>query len=126
MHFLIPGELCPYLSHWIEKLWLLNFHKFFGQKVCETSDSYSFQTGFWILWISSKLTKVYLFLKKCLHDLQFIETRSYSPNLSKLSLSGISWRPCFHKLKKKTVYRMNIRHWFILQSFWRNTTTKKM
>ena len=50
--------------HWIEQLspelWILNLHKIlktFGQKIFETSDSYSFVIGCWIMWASSKLTK---------------------------------------------------------------------
>ena len=47
-------------------------------------------------------TKVRSFLKQCLHDLHFMKTRSFLPNLSELAPDDISQAegPCFHKLKK--------------------------
>ena len=58
------------------------------------------------------MTKVHSFLQQYLHDLQFMKTRSSSPNLSKLAPAGISWRPCFHKLKKHC-----LRNEWILDSY---------
>ena len=36
--------------------------------------------------------KDHLFCKWCLHDLQFMKTRSFSPNLSKLARAAISYQ----------------------------------
>ena len=50
------------------------------------------------------LGKVRLFLKQCLHDLHFMKTRSYSPNLSKLKPQLPSAEDLvFIKLKKHSL-----------------------
>ena len=38
---------------------------------------------------------VHSFLKQCLHDLHFLKTRYFSPNLFKLAPADISWSPLF-------------------------------
>ena len=52
-------------------------------------------------------TKGHLFCKQCLHDLQFMKTRSSSPNLSKLARVDISCQ--FKKTRSlcRTVYKIN-------------------
>ena len=61
-------------------------------------------------------TKGSSFRKQCLHDIQFMKTRSSSPNLSKIVRADISnqfmktrslFRHCFHKLFTK---RMDFNH----------------
>ena len=44
--------------------------------------------------------KVHSFLKQCLQDLNFMKTRPFSPNLSKLVELTSAEEHCFHKLKK--------------------------
>ena len=50
--------------------------------------------------------KFHWFLKQCLHDFQFMKTRPFSPKLSKLAPSDISWRTLYLKLKK-TLSKLN-------------------
>ena len=55
---------------------------------------------------SQIFVKVYPFLKQCQHDLHFMKTRSFSPNLSKLALLTSAVGPCFHK-EEKHHFKMN-------------------
>ena len=43
----------------------------------------------------ARAAKVHSFLKQCLHDLHFMKTRYFSPNLSKLAPADISQYPIY-------------------------------
>ena len=51
--------------------------------------------------------KVHSFLKQCLQDLNFMKTRPFSPNLSKLVGLTSAEGHCFHILKN-TISKMNL------------------
>ena len=59
------------------------------------------------LYVSIFLPKGHSFCKQCLHDLQFIKTRSSSPNLSKLARADISCQTMKTRSFCRTVYNMN-------------------
>ena len=53
------------------------------------------------------LLKGHSFCKKCLHDLQFMKTRSSSPNLSKLARADMSCQFTKTRSLCRTVYKTN-------------------
>ena len=91
----IHGKLCskPYILPHIKSSKDF-FHWFF-----EIEHSFCF--------ISNGPTKDHSFCRQCLHDLQFMKTRSSSPNLSKLARADISYQFMKTRSLCRTVYKMN-------------------
>ena len=60
-----------------------------------------------------KRTKVHSFLKQCLHNLRFMKTRQFSPNLSRLALADISWSTLF-SWSQKTLFQTE---WILVSKY---------
>ena len=54
----------------------------------------------------ASVAKVHSFLKRCLHDLHFMKTRSFHQTFPSQPQLTSAERPCFHKMKN-TVSKMN-------------------